>query len=99
MDAAFIERDTVGMGAPIERRTSLGATFDAGGVRVTPLAHVVMVRLPVGAFVWNRPGTVIVERDGRVERLPIVNVTRIAQVALWGCALAALIAVRWWPRR
>ena len=87
------------MRALIERRTSSGATFDSGGVRVTPLARVVIVRLPVGAFVWNRPGAVIVERDGRVERLAIVNITRIAQVALWGCALAALIAVRWWPRR
>jgi len=87
------------MGALIERRTIAGSTLEAGDLRVTPEARVVSVRLPFGAFVWNRPSAVVVERDGRVERLPIVDVSRIAQVALWACALAAFLAYRRWPRR
>jgi hypothetical protein len=85
--------------ALVERRTTAGATVDAGDLRATPQARVVIVRLPFGAFVWNRPSSVVVERAGRVERLPIVDATRFAQVALWVCALAAFLALRRWPTR
>jgi uncharacterized protein (UPF0248 family) len=57
------------MGALIERITTTGPTVVVGNVRATPEARVVSVRLPFGAFVWNRPSAVVVERDGRVERL------------------------------
>jgi len=87
------------MGALIERKTTTGQTIVVGNVWATPEARVVSVRLPFGAFVWNRPSAVVVERGGRVERLPIVDVSRIAQVALWACALAAFLAYRRWPRR
>ena len=69
-----------------------GPTVVVGNLRATPEAHALILRLPFGAFVWNRPSSVVVERDGRVERLRIVNVTRIAQTALWACALAAFLA-------
>ena len=81
------------MAALIERRTTSGATVVVGNVRATPEARVVTVRLPFGVFVWNRPSGVVVERDGRVERVPIVNVTRLAQMALWAGALAVLLAL------
>jgi hypothetical protein len=42
---------------------------------------------------------VVVERSGRVERLPIVDAMRIAQIALWACPLAAFLALRCWPTR
>jgi len=87
------------MGALIERKTTTGQTIVVGNVWATPEARVVSVRLPFGAFVWNRPSAVVVERGGRVERLPIVDVSRIALVALWACALAAFLAYRRWPRR
>ena len=80
------------MAALIERRTTAGPPIVVGNVRATPQARVVIVRLPFGGFVWNRPTSVEIERDGRVERLRIVNVTRIAQIGLWGCALAVLLA-------
>ena len=63
-----------------------------GNVRATPQARAVIVRLPFGAFVWHRPTSVLVERDGRIEHQSIVDVTRIAQVSLWACALAVLFA-------
>ena len=87
------------MGGLFERRTTSGQTLVAGDVRITPEGRVVSVRLPFGALVWNRASAVVVERYGRVERLPIVDVSRIAQVALWACALAAFLAYRRWPRR
>ena len=64
-----------------------------GNVRATPEARVVTVRLPFGVFVWNRPSGVVVERDSRVERVPIVNVTRLTQIALWAGALAAFLVL------
>lgn len=34
--------------------------------------------------VWNRPAAVRVETDGVTQTIPIIDVTRIAQVVLWG---------------
>jgi hypothetical protein len=87
------------MGALIERRTTTAPTVVVGDVRVTPEARVVSVRLPFGAFVWNRPSSVVVERGGRVERVRIVDVTRLAQVGLGACVLATYLACRRWPGR
>jgi uncharacterized spore protein YtfJ len=70
------------MGVLIERTTTTGPVVVAGDVRVTPESSVVIMRLPFGAFVWNRPSAVVVERGGRVERLPIHGVTRIFQIGV-----------------
>jgi hypothetical protein len=56
-------------------------------VTVTPQSKALIVRLPRGGFVWNRPTAVLVERDGRVRRISIVDVTRILQVGLLGLAV------------
>jgi hypothetical protein len=37
--------------------------------------------------VWNRPVAVVVEQEGQIERLPIVDVTRVAQISLYGFSL------------
>jgi len=82
------------MRALIERQTTTAPTVVIGAMRLTPESRVVIVRLPFGAFVWHRPSAVVVERAGRVERTRIVDVTRMAQLALWACAVAALLARR-----
>jgi hypothetical protein len=61
-----------------------------GGFTVTPRSRALVVRLPNGGFVWNRPTAVLVEHDGQARRIPIVDVTRIVQAGLLG--LAALTA-------
>jgi hypothetical protein len=61
---------------------------------LTPQSRVLSVRWPNGGWVWNRPVAVVVEQDGRTERLPIVDVTRIAQLTLYGISLLfALLAL------
>jgi hypothetical protein len=88
------------MATLIERRTTSGPPIVVGNVRATPQARAVIVRLPFGGFVWHRPTNVLIERDGRVESVRIVDVTRIAQVTLWASAVAVFLAVRWWwPNR
>jgi len=68
-----------------------GAPVSAGGVRATPQARVLEVRWPGGGLVWNRPVAVIVKRDGTTSRMPIVDATRAAQLALG--AFAALVSM------
>jgi hypothetical protein len=57
------------------------------GVTVTPRSRALVVRGPRGGLVWNRPTAVLVERDGKSCRVPIVDVTRILQAGLLGAVL------------
>ena len=68
------------------------------GITVTPVSRVLSVRLPFAGFVWNHPQAVVVERDGRVERIPIVDVTRIVQLGLLTLTVIIWVA-RVAPRR
>jgi hypothetical protein len=65
----------------------------AGDVTVTPRARALVVRLPRGGFVWNRPTAVIVERAGQVRRIQVVDVTRILQLGLLGLGLVIAVAI------
>lgn len=76
----------------IRWQTFSGLTFNAGHFRVTPLSRVLTIRFPYGAIVWNQPLAVLVERNGQEERIPIVDVTRIAIVALLGVGLGLSVA-------
>jgi hypothetical protein len=64
-----------------------------GDVTVTPRARALVVRLPRGGFVWNRPSAVLVERAGEVRRIRVWDVTRILQLGLLGLGLATTLAV------
>lgn len=79
-----------------ENRSGEPVTVD--GVTLTPQSQALTVRFPYGGFVWHRPAAVIVEEEGQSRRIPIVDVTRMAQVGaycvvlLW--ALLYLIVAR-----
>ncbi len=64
-----------------------------GDTKITPQAQAFSVRFPFGGFVWNRPTAVLVERDDGTQRIPIVNVTRLAQIALFGVILAISVII------
>ena len=64
-----------------------------GDTRITPQAQAFSVRFPFGGFVWNRPTAVLVERDDVTQRLPIVDVTHAAQIALFGLILTCSIII------
>ena len=64
-----------------------GSPTTVGEVTVTPQSQALSVRWPNGGWVWNRPVAVQVERDGQSERLPILDVTRAAQLTLYGISL------------
>jgi hypothetical protein len=58
---------------------------------VTPEAQALVVSLPYMRFVWNRPVAVVVEQDGRRERIQIFDVTRTAILTMIGAAGAIVI--------
>ncbi len=64
-----------------------------GDTRVTPQAQAFSVRFPFGGFIWNRPTAVLVERDDLSQRIPIVDVTRVAQIALFGLVVTSLVII------
>ena len=72
---------------PFSWQTRSGETLTVGDVSVTPQSQAVSVRWSGGGCVWNRPVAVLVRRDGRERRVPIPDVTRIAQLALYGLSL------------
>jgi hypothetical protein len=67
---------------------SAGSTVRTGDMAVTPVARTLGVRWPGGGVLWSFPVAVEVETGERVETKTIVDVTRIAIIALWfGTAL------------
>ena len=64
-----------------------GDKVTVGDVTVTPQSRALIIRWPHGGLVWNRPVGVLVERGEQTERIPIVDVTRMAQLGLLGLSL------------
>lgn len=78
----------------VQWETHAGEPVRAAGAIVTPLAWALTVRLPFGGLVWNTPVAVMVDRDGRIERVPIVDVTRLVLIGLGLFAAAvAMLAI------
>jgi hypothetical protein len=74
-----------------QRQTPLGKAVTVGDITVTPQSQALTLRWPGGGWVWNRPIAVLVERGGNAERVPIIDVTRMAQVGLYGLGLCLTV--------
>ncbi len=61
-----------------------GSATQVGAFRITPQSQSISLHLPFGGFVYNRPLAVLVERDGTVDRVPIVDLTQVVLIALAG---------------
>jgi hypothetical protein len=68
-----------------------GPTVESAWGRITPEARSVRIRLPFVRLAWSRPVAVRIERDGHVQRQPIPDVTRSAQV---GLLIASVVAAQ-----
>jgi len=77
----------------LQRQTILGDKVTVGDVTVTPQSRALTIRWPYGGFVWNRPLAVLVKRGKQTERIPIVDVTRMAQLGLLGLSLVFSIII------
>ena len=72
-------------------QTVSGQPVTVDSVTVTPQSQALIVRLPIGGFVWNRPTAILVEQDEAAKRFPIVDITRILQLLLLGFSLVLSI--------
>ncbi len=70
------------LGNILQIETQAGTPATVGNLTVTPESQAFILRLPFGGFVWNRPAAVLLEMEGEQQHIPIVDVTRIAQLAL-----------------
>jgi len=68
-------------------QTLSGDKVTVGDVTVMPQSKALTICCPRGGLVWNRPVGILVERGEQTERIPIVDVTRIAQLGLLGLSL------------
>ena len=69
----------------VQWRTMAGEPTTVGDTTVTPESSALIVRFPApidGGFVWSRPTAVVVRRGEETRRIPIVDVTRVAQLGL-----------------
>ena len=81
---------------PIQWQMVNGQSVMAGDITVTPQAQALSVRLPFVGFVWNRPVAVVVEQNGRSERIPIIDITRLVIVAL--TLASAIVTLLTWRK-
>jgi len=72
-------------------QTVSGEPVTVGDVVATPQSQALTVRWSRGGWVWNRPSALLVERGEERERIPIMDVTRVAQLGLYGLGLACAI--------
>ncbi len=64
-----------------------------GDTRVTPQSQALVIQFPFGGFIWQHPTAVVVERDDLTQRIPIVDVTRVVQIALFGLVLTISVII------
>ena len=72
-------------------QTVAGQPVIVGDITVTPQSQAIIVRLPIGGFVWNRATAILVEQDGQAQRFLISDITRILQLCLLGFSLVLSI--------
>ncbi len=78
----------------IQYKSIDGDPIYSGNSVITPVSKMFALRAPYFDFIWNRPHEVRVQQGDQVTTIPIVNVTRLAQFAIYG--FGACIAMLLW---
>ena len=78
----------------LQLKSTRGERILFDGIAVTPLSKALILRLPFGGFVWNRPVAIEVERDQNIERIPIIDVTLSAQLGI--IAIGTVVTIAFW---
>jgi hypothetical protein len=74
--------------------THAGEPIEVGNSKIVPLAKVVRIQKNgwLGGVIWNRPVAVVVQTgDGEEIVIPVRDVTRIAQLAIFGSGLFVIL--------
>jgi hypothetical protein len=71
-----------------------GEPIVSGDTVVTPISKVFSVRAPYIDIIWNRPTEIQIQKGDDSSTIPIVNVNRLAQMAIFGFG-ASLMLILW----
>jgi len=85
--------DMMASGVRIHVETESAAPISVGGVTVTPRSQAVILSFPFGQLVWNRPTEVVIERNGRTERIRVVDISRTFQLGVYALVVALGVAI------
>ena len=77
----------VGSRPLFENRTCRGALVSVAQAELVLESRRTSAPLPWGRLIWARPTAVLVRRGQAIERLPIVDLTRVAQVAMLAASI------------
>lgn len=75
----------------IRYETFSGRSVEIGDTVLTPRTAVLSVRGPGMSLAWVRPTAVLIEKDDRIERRAIVDITRLLQAGLLGLSALSVI--------
>lgn len=73
----------------IQYTKSRGRSVQYGDQVLTPISQALTVRLPFWGYVWNRPVAIEIDDGESIEKIPIVDVTLMARIGLFGIGIAA----------
>ncbi len=73
----------------VRLKTIKGEPIEHMDLTLRPVSQSLIIRLPFGGFVWNRPVAIEVHESGSSRRIPIVDVTLLAQISLLFSSLVA----------
>ena len=74
----------------IKRAVKPGKTIQRGDLRVTPYHRAWLQVGKSGGWVSSRPSHLLVENEGKVQKIPIVDLTRLLQMFFFSCSLLFL---------
>lgn len=77
----------------IQLQTTLGHKLSIGQVTIVLQSRALILRWPYGGWVWNKPTAIIVEQRKQTRPVPIVDVTRLAQMGIIGLGLLFYIFI------
>lgn len=77
----------------VQRQKVSGRSLSVNDFTLTPQSRVLIVRFPWSAFIWQRPTAMLIERNGQVKHLPIVDLTRSIQLGLCGLGVVIITIV------
>jgi hypothetical protein len=55
------------------RQTNSAEAITVSEVTITPQSQALMVRWPFGSWIWSRPVSVIIQRGGQSQTIPIID--------------------------
>ncbi len=77
----------------LQWQTVTGEAVTVDGTIIRPQAQALVLRWPGSGFVWNRPVALLVEQGEKIERVLIVDYTRVVQWSLVGVGVIFSILV------